>query len=139
MQPARMRRQLDAAQWLLLWAFLIPACHAQSAPAPTRVITDADKGATVQMQAGDTLELRLQANPTTGYMWYICPQSTPLLKLIGQSQTQSTEPGVGRPVVQIFTFTARGSGDGVLLLHYVRSWEKHSTDEKQFSLHVTIQ
>jgi inhibitor of cysteine peptidase len=104
--------------------------------AATRVVTDADKGANLQISAGDSLEVHLNSNPSTGYMWYVHPQSTTLLKLVGQSQTQPTQPGVGRPIMQEFRFQA--SQNGVLLLHYVRSWEKPSADEEQFSIHVTI-
>jgi inhibitor of cysteine peptidase len=106
--------------------------------AATRVVTDADKGANLQISAGDSLEVHLNSNPSTGYMWYVHPQSTTLLKLVGQSQTQPTQPGVGRPIMQEFRFQASQKGDGVLLLHYVRSWEKPSADEEQFSIHVTI-
>jgi predicted secreted protein len=65
------------------------------------------------------------------------------MKLVDQSKTQSKEPGVGRPIVHIFRFEAIKRGDGVLLLHYVRSQEKPDPDkpdpnEQQFDLHVTI-
>ncbi len=63
-------------------------------------------------------------------------QSTALLKLTSQSETQ---PGVGRPIVQIFEFAPKATGTGVLLLHYVRSWEAPSASEEQFDLHVTIE
>jgi predicted secreted protein len=107
--------------------------------AATKVVTDADKGGDVQIKAGDVLEVRLASNPSTGYMWYVHPKSTALLKLAGQKQTESTEPGVGRPIVQVFTFQPRRTGDGILLLRYVRSWEKPALGEQQFTLHVVVE
>jgi inhibitor of cysteine peptidase len=101
------------------------------ASAETKVITDADKGGEVRLKAGDKIELRLKSNPSTGYMWYVRPNSTPVLKLVRQSQTETTEPGVGRPVVQVFNFEPRRSGDGAIRLHYVRSWEKPTPDEER--------
>ena len=109
------------------------------ASAATKVVTDKDKGSTVHLKTGDVLEIRLNSNPTTGYEWYVHKQSTALLKLSGESQTEATQPGVGRPIVQIFKFETRGKGTGVLLLHYVRSWEKPDSNEQQFDLHVTIE
>jgi len=109
------------------------------ARAATKVVTDADNGKAVEIKMGDVLEVRLSSNPSTGYAWYLQKQSTPLLKLTGQSQTQSTQPGVGRPVVQVFEFAPRATGSGVLLLHYVRSWLNPDPNEEQFSLHVTIE
>jgi predicted secreted protein len=41
--------------------------------------------------------------------------------------------------VQIFEFAPKATGAGVLLLHYVRSWEQPSASEEQFDLHVTIE
>jgi predicted secreted protein len=62
-----------------------------------------------------------------------------VLKLSGQTQTEATEPGVGRPVFQVFTFEPRRAGDGILLLRYARPWEKPVLGEMQFTLHVVIE
>ncbi len=72
-------------------------------------------------------------------MWYLEKESTPLLKLARQSQTDATEPGEGRPVVQVFQFEPRLSGEGVLRLHYVRSWERPKPDDERFEIHVVIE
>ena len=136
---ARMHRKSAAHSWLLLAAlFLLAICPAV-ASAATKVVTDADKGGAVTIKMGDVLEVRLSSNPSTGYAWYLQKQSTALLKLTGQSQTQATQPGVGRPVVQVFDFAPTGKGTGVLMLHYVRSWMNPDPNEEQFSLHVTIE
>lgn len=132
------RKRCHAALWLCPVTFLLLVFCAPSASAAAKMVTDADKGATVQLKTGDVLELRLKSNPTTGYEWSVEPKSTPLLKLTGQSQTGATQPGVGRPIFQIFKFQATGRGSGVLLLHYVRSWEKPDPNEEQFDLHLTI-
>jgi predicted secreted protein len=138
MPPQKFRLRLNFAFRLLLFAVLALGFRPQTAFAASRVITDADKGGLVQLTTGDILEVHLKSNPTTGYMWYVHPKSTPLLKLIGQSQTQAPQPGVGRPIFQIFSFQAVAAGKGVLLLHYVRSWEKPVPAEEQFDLRVSI-
>ena len=138
MQPASARRQFHAVRWLSPFVLLLLAFCAPSASAETKVVTDADKSATVQLKTGDVLEVRLKSNPTTGYEWSVDPKSTPLLKLTGQSQTEATQPGVGRPIFQIFEFEAKRRGSGVLLLRYVRSWEKPSASDQQFDLRLTI-
>lgn len=136
-------RRVDFVRWLLVLVAI--ACFAQAALAATKVITDADKGGEVRIKFADQLELRLKSNPSTGYMWYVHSKSTTLLKLTGQTQTKPPEPGegrpmmVGQPIVQIFTFQSKRKGDGILLLHYVRSWEKPALGEVQFTLHVVIE
>jgi predicted secreted protein len=138
MQLDRSPHRVDSVRWFFLLALAAIVCYPQTAFAAAKVVTDADKGGEVHLQVGDTLEVRLSANPTTGYMWYIKKESTPLLKLVHQTQTEPTEQGVGRPVLQVFNFEARRSGDGVLVLHYVRSWDKPAPDEEQYQIHVFI-
>ncbi len=147
MQPDRSAPRPGYAQWPFLIGLLAVAFSSQTASAATKVLTDADKGGEVHLKAGDTLELRLRSNPTTGFMWYVHKESTPLLKLAHQSTTEPSEQSpesvqpqsVGRPVVQVFTFEPRRSGDGVLVLHYVRSWEKPAPGEERFQIHVFIE
>jgi inhibitor of cysteine peptidase len=139
MQPSRLLRSVDPLRWLFLLALLAILCHPPTVSAATKVITGAENSTEVHLKAGDQLELRLKSNPSTGYMWYVQPNSTPLLKLLRQSQTEATQPGVGRPVFQVFNFEARRAGDGALKLHYVRSWEKPAPDEERFEVHVLIE
>jgi inhibitor of cysteine peptidase len=139
MQLARSGRWRDSVRWLFLFSILGVFCQPRPASAANKVVTDADKGATVHLQTGDTLELRLRSNPSTGYMWYVQKESTPLLKLAHQSQTDATDPGAGRPVFQVFKFEPRRRGEGVLLMHYVRSWDPPTPEDEQFDLRVTIE
>ena len=145
MQPQRSWRSTFSALTLFLFVLLAATLFSQAAFAANKVITDADKGGTVRLKTGDTLELRLNSNPTTGFMWYLKKESTHLLKLTGQSETKPPEPAagqpvmVGQPIVQVFEFLARQPGDGVLLLHYVRSWEAPAPDEEQFHIHVLVE
>ncbi len=121
-----------------LGAILMFTLESQAVTAATRVITDADNGGSVHLKMGDILEVHLHSNPTTGYKWYIHPKSTRLLRLVGQSQTQVREPGVGRPLLQVFRFQAVAIGDGVLLLHYIRVWERQLSYEEQYSVRISI-
>jgi len=138
-------RRVQSVRWLALLALAAIACFAQTAFAATKVITDADKGGVVRIKFLDRLEVRLSANPTTGFMWYIEKESTPLLKLVHQTQTEAPEPGagqpvmVGRPVFQVFTFEPKHAGEGVLRLHYVRSWEKPTPDDERFEIRVVVE
>ncbi len=139
MQLVRSCRSHCSDRLLFLLVLLAAALLSQSAFAATKTITDADKGGMVHLKTGETLELRLNSNPTTGFMWYLKKGSTSLLKLTSQSQTEPTESGVGRPIHQVFEFQAKQPGDGVLLLHYVRSWDPPSPDEQQFQIHVVVE
>src|ERR1019366_2012225 len=98
----RLVRRVNSIRWLFLIALLAIAFSAQAALAATKVIKDADKDGVVHMKLVDRLELRLKSNPSTGYMWYVEKESTPLLKMVHQPQTDVTERGEGRTVFQVF-------------------------------------
>lgn len=115
------------------------ACHPQLACAATKVVTDDDKGSDVQLKAGDLLEVHLKSNPSAGYMWYVHPKSTALLRLSSETQTPGTDPGGARPVVQMFTFEVKRKGDGILLMRYAPPKQKPVLGEEQFTLHVVIE
>lgn len=137
--PSALLRSRWRGSALTLAVLLLFTFESQAARAATRIITDADKGSSVRIKLADILEVRLRCNPTTGYMWYVHPKSTQLLKLVGQPQAQTREPGVGRPILQVFRFQPVAHGDGVLLLHYIRAWEPQVTsNEEQFAVHVSI-
>jgi predicted secreted protein len=138
MLTARPIRPTVSVLSIFLLALAAVVCLPHRAFAATKAITDADKGGVVRLRLGDTLEVSLKSNPSTGFMWYVEKESTPLVKLVHQSQTDVEEPGEGRPVFQIFRFEPKRGGDGVLRMHYVRSWEKPTPDDEQFDIHVVI-
>lgn len=139
MQIRRARSRQRSGSLLYPALIFLLVASAVAARAATKVVTDADKGSTVHLKMGDVLEVRLSSNPTTGYAWSVDPKSTPLLRQTSQSQSPAAQPGVGRPIVQIFRFQPTGKGMGVLLLHYVRSWQKPDPNEQQYDLQVVIE
>lgn len=131
-------QSLNFACRLSLVALFTMACLTQAALAETKVATDADKGNDIQVKVGDTLEVRLNANPAAGFKWYVHPKSTALLHLTGETQTAGAEPAADRPQVQVFTFEIKRKGDGILLMRYAPAKEKPQLGEEQYSLHVII-
>jgi len=133
------RRWADSVRWIALLVFVAAVFTPPAVFAATKIITGADKGSEVHLKMGDTLEVQLKSNPTTGFMWYVQKESTPLMKLLRQSQSEPAEGDVGRPVVQTFIVEPRRTGEGRLLLHYVRSWDPPAPSEEQFEIHVVIE
>jgi predicted secreted protein len=138
MYPVRSGRWVQPLRWLLL-ILIAMVCHSQAAFAATTVVTDDDKGGTVQLKLGDTLELHLKSNPSTGYAWLVHPRSTMALRLANQAQNAATEPDPDRPVTQVFIFEVKRKGDGILLMRYARAKEKPAIGQEQFTLHVVIE
>jgi predicted secreted protein len=139
MQSVLFGRRLGSVRWFFLLPVLAVAFTSQTAFAATKVVTDDDKGSDIQMKFGDLLEVHLKANPSAGYMWYVHPKSTALLKLDKQTQTNATEPGEDRPVIQVFIFEVKRKGDGILLMRYAQPKQRPSIGEEQFNLHLVIE
>lgn len=102
-------------------------------------ITAADKGGLVRVKLGAAFQLRLPSNPSTGYLWYVEKDSTPLIRMVKQWQAEAAQPGVGRPVFQIFRFEGKRRGVGLLKMHYLRSWEPPAPDEEKFEIRVSVE
>ena len=66
MQPQRSWRSHRFVRLYFLFILLAAAFSSQSAFAANKVITDADKGGTVHLKTGDTLELRTELKRTRG-------------------------------------------------------------------------
>ncbi|MGA3053434.1 MAG: protease inhibitor I42 family protein [Candidatus Korobacteraceae bacterium] len=113
-----------------------PGAQQKSTPSPI-VITDADNGKDVDLPAGDTLVLRLESNPSTGYSWAIKGDPSPL-RLVKSSTKKNGQNShvVGAPVTQEFRLTAVSAGMVSLTLEYRRPWESNVAPAKTFQVRV---
>lgn len=109
----------------------------QSTPAPVK-LTDADNNKSVQVVVGKRIEIRLPANPTTGYSWLL--QSFPgCLDLANFSYVPAGKSIPGEGGMQTVEFLAASGGEGELKIDYRRPWEKSDIPAaKTFSLKVTV-
>jgi len=88
------------------------------------VLYGADSTSEIAVVADETIEVRLESNPSTGYTWELSAMSTPgVVELIESSFEDSGKDIEGAPGIEVFTFEAASSGAGVLRLEYIRPWE----------------
>lgn len=97
----------------------------------------ADRGKPVTVDAGGTVTVSLESNPSTGYTWDV--KSAGPLQLKGEPTFEAggEAKAVGAAGVQIFTFDAPKAGTGTLTLTYQRPWESKQP-EKTWSVDVTV-
>jgi inhibitor of cysteine peptidase len=114
-----------------------PAGNAMArTPSPVSATAE-DAGKTISLTTGQSLEVRLQAQPGTGASWSVAPSSTRLLKFEGmKSEGAADIPGGSE--TQVLSFTAIAAGKGMLMLDYGRAWEKTAPPQKTFSMTVSI-
>lgn len=105
----------------------IAACLMASCDPAIIQLTEVDNGHTVDCSSGDTIEIRLPGNPTTGYLWQqeMEPSSTVLvLKKDTFLTAESEKAMVGVPGTHLFIYEVSGKGKEGIKLIYVRPWEK---------------
>jgi inhibitor of cysteine peptidase len=89
-------------------------------------LTKSDNGKTFEVNKGSTVEVTLEGNPTTGYLWGLLPttQNDLVLKPDSDYTFKSDNPNlVGSGGKFLFKFQAANPGTAVLKFGYQRPWE----------------
>jgi inhibitor of cysteine peptidase len=103
----------------------------------TLELDESDNGGTVTLQVGDTVEVVLKGNPTTGFGWMadITEEDAGIIQQVGEPTYVSDSDLIGSGGTYTFTFKALKAGEAVLKLVYRRSWE---TDPPIQTFSVTV-
>jgi copper homeostasis protein (lipoprotein) len=95
----------------------------------------------VNLKVGGLLEVRLEANHTTGYGWMAAPAMNAVLVRQGKAEYQENAAGgrVGGGGVEVWRFKAVKTGQQVLTFEYRRPWEKNVAASKTESFSIRVQ
>ncbi|NTW00974.1 MAG: protease inhibitor I42 family protein [Oscillochloris sp.] len=107
---------------------------------PTVTLTQADSGKAISVKQGDTFQINLDENPTTGYRWAMDSQDTQVITLISDTYT-TTSSGtmLGAGGTRMLTFQAATTGTIQLKLKLWRAWEGDSSIGQRFETSITVQ
>lgn len=98
---------------------------------------ETDNNRTVEIHVGETVEVNLSENATTGYRWSIDSYTKSVFDADDRvSRYANKAVGSGGDVTFSFKAKARGTGD-IALKHW-RDWEGESSVVGRFRLHVKI-
>lgn len=123
---------LSAAVVLIVMAVastVLAGCGSSSAVAAGILeLGPSDNGKTYTVRVGDTIQVSVPGNPTTGYGWAVSAPEGGETLLVQQEEPlyvpdKTDEQVVGSGGVYIFTFKAGGIGQETLSLVYSRPWE----------------
>ncbi len=133
-----LRRTLSRMKFLFssLALLLLAACASEPPPKPRPpqpLLTELDHGKTVHLVVGETVDLHLESNPTTGYSW--SSLRLPEQKVVKQTHHAYQGPEstllVGAGGKEHWRFMAVAEGKTGLDLLYRRAWEDpQDTDQK---------
>jgi inhibitor of cysteine peptidase len=120
----------------MFWSFLIPSLvflpavnfpkargEMDPSEAGLKVFTAASNKGTAPVRVGDTFQVVLEANPSTGYSWHVAGVDTAVLQP-GNMEFRPTSGLLGAPEEQIIPFTALRVGQTAVDLVYKRPWEQ---------------
>src|SRR5689334_20302926 len=98
---------------LLLSLTLLIACSSStqsSTQSSTIRLTEADNERSIEVHKGDVLEVKLPANPTTGFQWEIKAVNRDILLPLGEPKFESSGNAVGSGGTVTLSFEAVGPG-----------------------------
>ena len=140
------RTQGHLGLWLLVWFALAMATQGGQAlseqpiaqqDAVILTLTADDNGRTISGRAGDRIAIRLNENPTTGYVWTV----EPFLRHVTQVATEFTPAENGLPGAggtRVFVFRLNTPGEAMIRLQLKRNWEGGGGAAEQFSVSIEV-
>ena len=97
-----------------------------------------DNGLSYVLSPGEVVEVRLEANPSTGYDWQVVELDESVLRKAG-ARFEPESALLGAPGTAVLRFEAAGSGSARLRLVYARPWEAEYETEAVFEVRVRVQ
>lgn len=99
------------------------------------ILTDQDRGRTVEIEAQSLLTVRLKENPTTGYQWKV--ESAGGLEVLSDNFERIGD-GIGAAGVRVFKFRAVETGSHKLSLRNWREWEGENSIIDRFNAIIVV-
>ena len=101
-------------------------------------LSEKDVGSSVELRPGDMLEVVLDGNPTTGYVWEMASGDTAVVKPVGEPEFKAETDAIGSGGKVTLQFEAVALGKTVLQLIYHRTFEKDVSPIKTFEVTVVV-
>jgi len=98
--------------------------------------TKDQSGGAFEMKVGETFEVQLPENPTTGYRWYLRTSGGSCLELADDSFQPSGGTTCGAGGMRRWRFCAVRAGSADIEMVHRRSWEKGPAEA--FSLTIRV-
>jgi inhibitor of cysteine peptidase len=105
----------------------------------TILLTGADSGKMLEAHVGDTLVVRLDENPATGYRWTMEKHDEVVMETQSIVYAPVHGTGVGGGGQRVLTFKARKAGRVILRLERRRAWEGDTAAAEQFVIAVNVE
>ena len=102
------------------------------------VLSNLQSGETIDLTPGETLTLRLNENPTTGYRWLLPDLDTQQIQLIDDRFELPANSAIGASGQRILTLKALAKGTIHLTLHNRQAWDPQSPIAESFTVKINV-
>jgi inhibitor of cysteine peptidase len=102
------------------------------------VLTQADSGRTCEVHPDDVIVVRLEENPTTGYVWAVDKTDEEIVTLQSSRLLLPQEPKIGEGGTRVFTFRAETTGTASIHLKHWREWEGDASIIERFDITLVV-
>ena len=119
---------------VLFFVVLLVSCCCLTSP-KAKKLSLKYSGAVVTISKGETIEVALMGNPTTGFTWNIVEYDKNVLKSEGSDFVRESDL-IGAGGTEVFKFSAIGKGKTNLVIQYNRVWEKDVKPLQVFNITV---
>jgi inhibitor of cysteine peptidase len=110
--------------------------------ASEKVLTKKDNGKDLNLKVNDTVEIKLESNPTTGYSWFLGRlEDNSIVSISGPEFIDSKKDKelVGSGGYETFVIKALSRGTTSIILNYKKLWEKDVDPIETFEITVFIE
>jgi inhibitor of cysteine peptidase len=101
-------------------------------------LTQSNNGKSVTISQGETVRMRLDENPSTGFRWVLEQGNDEILELLTSDYIQGSGAGVGGAGQRVWKFTAKKSGDVRLVMKRWRAWEGDKSTVERFEVTIRV-
>ena len=129
-----MSRRTNPSIGLLIIGIVVIACS--TTHALNVRLTQADNGSTISLRPGETLEIVLAGNPTTGYNWEVQEGAETIVRQKGAPVYKADSKLIGAGGTMTFRFECVDAGAVTLSLIYHRSFEPGVAPLKTFTVSI---
>jgi inhibitor of cysteine peptidase len=91
---------------------------------------------TIDTKIGDTFQINLTSNPSTGYSWKIEKLDQSILKFIKEDFLPCAYSAEGTSTTQSLEFKALKAGSSIIELSYEQSWDTSDAQVKAFRIDI---
>lgn len=113
------------------------ACGGDVAPENVFIADEADSGQSVTMKVGDTLQITLEENQSTGYLWGVVTNDEAVLRTSEEPAYEVDSDAEGAGGRKTFVFEAAAPGTSVLRM--VNAVSQETAVEPAATFELTVQ